>query len=77
MNKLDKRTSSRLMCRKIYFNILSTLEDCKAIFREFLLIDDSNSWNDSVEEFLSSEEFEFVVDVGISLGIPFFKTLLV
>jgi hypothetical protein len=30
-----------------------------------------------VEDFLLSEEFEFIVDVGISLGIPFFKTLLV
>jgi hypothetical protein len=65
------------MCRKIYFNILSTLEECKSLFREFLLIEDSSSWNDSVEDFLSSEEFEFIVDVGISLGIPFFKTLLV
>jgi hypothetical protein len=65
------------MCRKIYFNILSTLEECKSLFHEFLLIEDSSSWNDSVEDFLLSEEFEFIVDVGISLGIPFFKTLLV
>eukprot|EP01080_Neovahlkampfia_damariscottae_P012836 gene12836-7186_t len=75
LSKLDKRTVSRLMSRKIYFNCLNSIEEYKNIFKEYLIIQ-NKIWNDSIHSFLNNEIFCDLIRIRMSYGIIFFKNIM-